>query len=67
MKDRITILEYANGFIMPLKASIPTQGNGAMIRSEIGHMIPKDKHDTIEIVIVKLDRTMSLVDFLKDE
>ena len=61
---RLTILEYDNGFVMPLKQVAIAQGNGAFLKEEIKMMIgdlPEDEE--VEVVIVKLDRTTTAKEY----
>ncbi len=55
-KRRLTILEYENGFVMPLKQVAVAQGNGAFLKQEVAMMIQDelDAGDDVEVLLVKV-------------
>jgi len=64
-KKVITILEYENGFIIPLKYM--KEYPGGITRSELKQMIPKEDIPDIEIRILKLTKSQSYEEFFSED
>jgi len=65
---RLTVLEYENGFIMPLKQAAMAQGNGAFHKEEIkimlGSEISEMDLEDVEVVVVQIKKTVNLKEYL---
>ena len=69
MSKRLTILEYENGFVMPLKQVAVAQGNGAFLKEEIAMMLDPEDLDSeeVEIIIVQIKKSTNAKEYFGDK
>ena len=66
-KKILTILEHDNGFVMPYKKIGGAQGNGVYLKNEVLMMIKDLNPDDIKVVVVKVDRIMTLEEYKQEK